>query len=167
MFRTVKVLIACRDDKARGDLALHVEGLSFDASTVPDVRTALDIIEDFDILMLETDVTNGNAMVVLDRWVSTLKRPCLVMTRNIEADSRVLYMQAGAWNILQIPEDRQVLSTVLVRYGMYILEMRELKKLEAQVRKLTRLVTVFALLAAGMAGERVIELVKAGLSFIK
>jgi DNA-binding NtrC family response regulator len=167
MFRDVKVLIAVGDDKIRGDLALHIEGLSFTVATVPDVRTVLQVTENYDLLMLDTDVANGNALIVLDRWVTRAKRPCLVMMHQIDPAERISYMQHGAWNIIEIPEDRLVLANILVRYGLIILETRKLDRLEQQVKKLNRLVTIFALLAVGLAGERAIEIIRFGLGLIK
>jgi len=168
LFRTVKVLIAVKDDKARGELALQVEGLSFSIITAPDVRSALHVTDTYDILMLDADVENGNSLVVLDRWIVAMTgRPCLVMASELKPGARVLYLQHGAWNVVQMPEDRLVLDNLLVRYGMTVLAARKINSLEKRVERLNRMVVGFGLVAAALAGERIFEWIKLWATFVK
>jgi DNA-binding NtrC family response regulator len=168
MFRNVKVLIAVKDDKVRGELALQVEGLSFAVITAPDVRSALHVTDTYDILMLDAEVENGSALVVLDRWIVAMTgRPCLVMASRLDSGARVLYLQHGAWNVVQMPDDKLVLSNLLVRYGMTVLSARKIDLMEFQIKRLTRLVMIFGLVAAASLGERIFEWIRMGASLVK
>lgn len=133
MFSTVRVLLAEGDRDMRQQISRSLEALGFNASTVPDISSALDQFDGADILILDLDLVNGDSAMVLEKWVRKSSAPALVLARDTVKDDDMFI--CGAWNCLVTPFRLEVLQMLLVRYGQIVLERRHLQALETRVQR--------------------------------
>jgi hypothetical protein len=76
-------------------------------------------------------------------------------------------MRQGAWNLLVLGEDDEVLMTHLQRYGEYVILRRRVPAVEAKLAKVTRWLMIGGGVLFLIGGERVVELIKLVLPLVK
>lgn len=136
MFSTIRVLLAASDHEIRQQVCRSLEALGFNARSVPDIGSALDQFNEYDILILDLNIVNGDSAVVLERWVKRSGNPVLVLAKDTVKDDNMLV--CGAWNCMIHPFRLEVLQTLLVRYGQVVITRRKMEQLSAEVETLRK-----------------------------
>jgi DNA-binding NtrC family response regulator len=160
MYQDITVLVAIADQEQRTKLASTIETLGFDTRTCSDIRGAMDAT-DCDILLLGDVLANGSSVFTLEWWKTKgASKPVVILTKAISLGDRARWMKGGAWNLLVLDEDEEVLMTHLQRYAEYVLLRREVPVMKAKIDRITRWLFVAVAVALVVGGERAIELLR-------
>ena len=178
MFKDVTVLIAISDLSARRRVYDSVAALSFtgvQASTVSETLSHI-VGDPLDILLLDEELINGSADVVMSHWMRYRGGPIAILARDYSLANDENLLGKGAWNVLTLKErspgelmvDPAVLNTALVRYAQITKAFRageENKTLIAAMQKTTRrlwvaVLTLSILFAAYAGPDAILQIQK-------
>lgn len=136
-----------------------VSSLGFDVCQAATTGQALDMIGEADILFLDLKlpgVEQGD--LVLERWIEKRRMPVAILSGHVSRDNENQFLAQGAWNVIIKPIEIEVLQALSIRYGLFIVDMRERAALAAEVHDLSIqtnrlrraiLVLLFALILIG------------------
>jgi len=138
MFSDLTILIAEDDRPARECVERCAHALSFKTHAVSAVREGLDELPNADIFIMDLKLVNGDATMLLERWVRDNGGPCCVISGYITDDVEADLIVTGAWNILRKPYRLEALQTTLYRYGVIVKRDKEYTEMKDRLRILAR-----------------------------
>ena len=142
------------------------ERLNLDVLSAQGVYSAISLMDQADVLLLDLHLPNGEPIIVIERWQSQgAGRPMAIISAYVDDDVKEDMFQRGAWNVLRKPVPTTTVERILLNYRNHVRWVqtaaaieRRIAQLEAKYRRLQRLSTVLLILVAALAGEQILPL---------
>lgn len=135
-----------------------------DVTTAATVREAMAMIPDADVMILDWQLTDGNAAPVLDLWAAENGGPMCVLTGALSRDDRLMLYSKGVQNALEKPIPIETLTSIIRHYVRDVENIRGVEDLAIEVRRLRRVMMGLALAFVAVTGPNAIKIVE-GLLF--
>ena len=134
MYRDISVLLVEDDELIAMAADAKLSAKHFRVLRAPDKITALKLINEADILILDLNLPNGNGKDVLQIWSRKLDvGPAMVITGCLVTDDEI----PEAWSILRKPFKIDLLVDVAERYAQVVRGMRCCKEVGILKKRMT------------------------------
>ena len=161
-----KVLIVEDNPQVSSMIRRIAERMNLEVLAAQGVYSAISMMNQADILLLDLHLPNGEPTIIIERWQARdAGRPMAIISAYIDDDVETDMFQRGAWNVLRKPVPITTIERVLLNYRSHIrwvktavdIEQR-IVRLEVKYKKLVKLFAVLAILSAAVLGEKFLPL---------
>lgn len=153
-----KVLIVEDEDIFLTMITRHLSAKGYEVGAHSRIWTALDVLDRFDILVLDLDLPNGDGRRLLQKWTERgVEWPVVVISGKLTCAQLEELIQEGAWNAFPKPFEMATLERVVDRYD-FVLHLLHTDK---EVERLRKWVIILIVTVAALGGyEFILPLVK-------
>ena len=151
----VTVLVVDNEPKILDHIVRSLGPLDVNVLATTSLRTAHDMLEEADVLVLDWCFNDTDASDVLDRWISKKRGPVCVVNDVTTPELETELFLRGAYNVFNKPVRLDVLSIAMRRYKMDIDSVRLIKAMQVSIRRLRNMVFVLLVLTLISGAETI------------
>ena len=158
MNRNSKVLVVEDEDIILTLITRHLSAKGYEVGAHSLMWTALDVLDKFDILVLDLCLPNGDGRRLLQKWTERgVEWPVVVVSGRLTCAQLEDLIQEGAWNAFPKPFEMATLERVIDRFDF----VRHLLHTDKEVKRLRRWVMILIVTVAALGGsEFVLPLIR-------
>lgn len=160
----ITVLVAEDDPQVSALLRRIMIPLGFRVLVTHTLEDTLATIDQGDILFLDWRLDGDTIVseIALSRWIESRRGPVCVCSGYVTAELEAKLLTQRAWNVLRKPTGTEVIQSIIIRYGLAVIDMRERETLQEVIERLkaeiTRLHKILRLLIGALLATTGLQL---------